>query len=155
MSKIILPLLLVLLTITSCQKDRWKNRLTNRIEGHWTYEKAKYQAKTFQRQDRLEEYKNDHVYFKKDGTLEIINEVDNTYLSGIYSFERTTNNNNNWDNDYSTSTTYQVQISLTDTTSNELYQELWDQFRITKKVIRFELEEASRPFYFKLCKKDN
>ena len=150
MSKILLPLLLVLVTITSCQKNQWKDRFTDRIEGHWTYEKAKYQAKAFKQEDRLDEFKNDNIYFNKDGTLEIINNVDNIYLSGIYSFERTTNNN-----DDIPSTTYQVQISLTDTATNELYQELWDQFSITKKVIRYQLEEDSRPFNFKLCKQES
>lgn len=151
MAKILFPLLLLIITFSSCQKERWKDHFTDRIEGRWTYERAKHQSQVFSREDRLEEFKNDTIYFKKDGTLEIINKVDNTYLSGIYSFERTINHTN-FDNSSTSARTYQVQISLTDSSSNELYQELWDQFTITKRVIRFQYEEDNKPFYFKLCK---
>lgn len=152
----IISLSIFLIMISSCSKNHWEERLSEKIEGHWTYEKAKYQAKTFSREDRIHEFKNDHIYFYKDGTLEIINEIDSIYLKGIYSFERTTNLNNNWDNNNgsASATVYQVQISLTDTATNNLYQELWDQFSITKKVIRYQIEEDARPFYFKLCKQD-
>ena len=37
-----------------------------------------------------------HFFIRKDGTLEIINEIDSVYFKGIYSFERTTSTNNNW-----------------------------------------------------------
>ncbi len=157
MTRIILALTIILFTASSCQKNQWEERLTDRIEGHWKYEKAKYQAKTFSREDRLDDFKNDNIYFHKDGTLEIINSVDNTYLEGIYSFERNTNINN-WDMDddnNTTSITYQVHISLKDTSANSIYQELWDQFSITRKVIRYQLEEDGRPFFFKLCKQEN
>ena len=134
--------------LSSCEKEE-KQRAC--LDGKWIYEKATWQEKAFKRTDILDDYRYIDVFFTKDGDVKFIDVKDNIVFIGKYSLDERTDFTY-VDDEGNTMTTQrsQMMVSYTDTTTKELYQELWDVVRISQNVFKYEAEINGKPAYFKL-----
>lgn len=149
MNKLALLTVICIIGLSSCNKEE---KYKERLDGKWSYEKAKWQEKTFKRTDILDEYKNFDVYFTDEGSFQMINEIDSVYLIGSYILEQDTDVGVAIDGSPAVASNYEMAVSYEDTVSKKQYLEIWNVARISKSKFRYETKRDGKNAYFTLKK---
>ena len=127
----------VLMVIFGCDRTQFIERQEDKLIGQWDFKRV-VKVENFNRNNITNQYKEQVITFKDDGTIQWQNFETQNYWEGSY---QVFYYNNIGGADGSSESSLRLEANLTDTSNNEIMEITFENFNVFNNRMNFDLRD--------------